>query len=254
MESVQIRARVSWYLTRIHFNDGQMVKQGDLLFTVDRRPFEIEVASSEAETKAAQSALDFTRQQLARAEALRKSNAVLEQLFDERASAPRQAEARLAAANASLDCARVDLEFTVVRAPAPGRIDNHTVSVGNLISDGDTNATLLTNIVSLDPSRLTFDVDQNAYLKYMRGVLYGEQPSLRDATNSVRIALRGDTGFLRSGKLDFVSNQLDHGSATMRMRAIEVGDGAAGARGASMAAFSAAAFAALASSSSKARR
>ena len=220
VESVGVRARVSGYLTAIHFKDGQLVKQGDLLFTVDRRPFELAAASADAETKAAESTLDFARQELSRAETLRKSDTVPERLFDERASTVRQAEARLASAQASLDRAKLDLEFTELRAPVSGRIDTHTVSVGNLISGGDTNATLLSTIVSLDPIRVTFDVDQDAYLKYVRGMQDGTRPSLWDGANAVRIALQGDQGFPRKGNLDFVSNQVDRGSATVRMRAV----------------------------------
>ena len=220
VESVGVRARVSGYLTAIHFKDGQLVKQGDLLFTIDRRPFELAAASADAETKAAESALDFARQELSRAETLRKSDTVPERLFDERASTVRQAEARLASAQASLDRAKLDLEFTELRAPVSGRIDTHTVSVGNLISGEDTNATLLTTIVSLDPIRVTFDVDQDAYLKYVRGMQDGTRPSLWDGANAVRIALQGDQGFPRKGNLDFVSNQVDRGSATVRMRAV----------------------------------
>lgn len=220
VESVQIRARVSGYLTGIHFKDGQIVKQGDLLFTIDRRQFELAAASAEAETKVAESALAFARQELSRAEALRKSDTVPERVFDERASTVRQAEARLATAQASQDRAKLDLEFTELRAPVSGRIDTHIVSIGNLISGGDTSATLLTNIVSLDPIRLTFDVDQDAYLKYVRGMQDGTRPSLRDSVNAVRIALQDDQGFPRKGSLDFVSNQLDRGSATVRMRAV----------------------------------
>ncbi|WP_441255814.1 efflux RND transporter periplasmic adaptor subunit [Tardiphaga sp. 285_C5_N1_2] len=220
VESVQIRARVSGYLTAIHFQDGQMVKQGDLLFTIDRRPFAMAAASAEADAKVADSTLGFARQELARAEVLRKSDTVPERTFDERTTTVRQGEARLAAANAALDRAKLNLEFTEVRAPVSGRIDTHTVSVGNLISGGDTNATLLTNIVSLDPIRLTFDVDQDAYLKYVRSMQDGSRPSLREGINTVRIALPGDKGFPRSGKLDFVSNQIDRGSGTVRMRSI----------------------------------
>jgi multidrug efflux system membrane fusion protein len=220
VESVGVRARVSGYLTAIHFKDGQLVKQGDLLFMIDRRPFELAAASAAAETKAAESALDFAHQELSRAETLRKSDTVPERLFDERASTVRQAEARLASAQASLDRAKLDLEFTELRAPVSGRIDTHTVSVGNLISGGDTNATLLTTIVSLDPIRVTFDVDQDAYLKYARGMQDRTRPSLWDGANAVRIALQGDQGFPRKGNLDFVSNQVNRGSATVRMRAV----------------------------------
>jgi RND family efflux transporter MFP subunit len=213
VESVGVRARVSGYLTAIHFKDGQLVNQGDLLFTIDRRPFELAAASADAETKAAESALDFARQELSRAETLRKSDTVPERLFDERASTVRQVEARLASAQASLDRAKLDLEFTELRAPASGRIDTHTVSVGNLISGEDTNATLLTTIVSLDPIRVTFDVDQDAYLKYVRGMQDGTRPSLWDGANAVRIALQGDQGFPRKGNLDFVSKR--HGTLSL---------------------------------------
>lgn len=220
VEDVQVRARVSGYLTKIHFTDGQLVQVGDLLFTIDRRPFELAVASAQADLKVAESTAVLARQDLARAEALRKTDAVSEQVLEQRTAAVRQDEARLAASQVALARANLDLEFTNIRSPVTGRIDAHTVSVGNLINGGDSNATLLTSIVSLDPIRVTFDVDQQAYLRYIRSAGEGTRPNLRDAPNAVRIALSDDEAFSHTGRLDFVSNQIDRDSATVRLRAI----------------------------------
>ena len=124
----------------------------------------------------------------------------------------RQGEARVLAAKAALDRAKLDLEFTDVRAPFAGRIDNHRVSIGNLISGGsggDTDATLLTTIVSLDPIHVVFDVDQAAYLRYVRGALDGTRANPRDAANPVRIGLPDNKDYPYTGKMDFVSNQMD---------------------------------------------
>ena len=223
VESVEVRARVSGYLTGIHFTDGQIVKAGDPLFTIDPRPFQTAVASAEADVKVAEASLDFARQELVRAKTLRPTDSVPERIVEERSSSVRQGEARLLAAKASLDRAKLDLEFTDVRAPVDGRIDNHRVSIGNLISGGgggDTDATLLTNIVSLDPIHVVFDVDQAAYLRYVRGALDGTRANPRDAANPVRIGLPDSKDFPYTGKMDFVSNQMDQASATVRARAV----------------------------------
>jgi len=223
VETIEVRARVSGYLTGIHFKDGQLVKPGDPLFTIDKRPFETAVASAEADVKVAEATLDFARQELARAKALRPTDAVPERVVEERSSNVRQSEARVLATKAALARARLDLEFTDVRSPVAGRIDNHRVSVGNLISGGsggDTDATLLTTIVSLDPIHVVFDVDQAAYLRYVRGALDGTRANPRDAANPVRIGLPDDRDYPYAGEIDFISNQVDRASATVRTRAL----------------------------------
>lgn len=220
VESVEVRARVSGYLTDIHFKDGQLVKKGDLLFTIDRRPFALAADSAAADLKVAEAALDFAKQELQRAASLLASKNVPERTYDERTTGVRQAEARVLAAQSALSRAKLNLEFTEVRSPVSGRIDRHTVSIGNLVNGGETDPTLLTTIVSLDPIHVVFDVDQNAYLRYVRAAQAGIRPSSRDYANPVRIGLPDDNGFPYPGTMDFVSNQIDRDSATIRVRAV----------------------------------
>lgn len=219
VEDVQVRARVGGFLTRIHFTDGQKVIAGDPLFTIDPRPYQATAAAAEAEVASAEAALEYARQQVTRSEQLRRSQAVAEQVIDERTAAVRQAEARLLSARAALQRARLDVEFTEVRAPVAGRVDRRNVSVGNLVSGGDTSATMLTNIVSLDPVHILFDVDQSAYLRYTRAAIQGTRPSSRDRANPVGVALPDEVGFPHRASVDFVSNQVDRGTATIRVRA-----------------------------------
>lgn len=222
IESVEVRARVSGYLTGIHFKDGQIVQAGDRLFTIDQRPFQTAAASAEADVTLAEATRDFARRELARAETLRPSGSVPERLVEERATGVSQSEARVLLAKSALERARLDLEFTNIRAPIGGRIDSRRVSVGNLVSGGgsDTSATLLTTIVSLDPMHVVFDIDQGAYLRYARAGLDGSRPSSRDAAHPVLIGLSDDAAYAYPAKMDFLSNQVDRASATVRARAV----------------------------------
>src|SRR5262249_32326768 len=166
---VEVRARVSGYLEQVHFQDGQTVKQGDLLFTIDKRPFQNTLAQANANLALARSNLTFTEGDFARAQQLLRDRTISEQLYDQRAQAFRNAQASVAANEAQVKQAQLDLEFTELRAPVAGRIGDRRVTQGNLVTGGTGgNTTLLASIVSIDPIRLEFTFDEAAYLRYER--------------------------------------------------------------------------------------
>jgi RND family efflux transporter MFP subunit len=220
IESVEVRARVSGYLESIHFSDGAMVKKGDLLFVIDPRPYEAVLARARADVALAESRLNLARKESARAQKLLLSRAISQEGADERAAAVTQAEASIAANNAAVDAAALDVEFTRVVAPTSGRVGRHLVSEGNLITGGAANATLLTTIVSLDPIHCYFDADERAYLKYVRLDVSGERPSSRTVRNPVQVALADEDDFPHAGYMDFVDNQLDPNTGTIIGRAV----------------------------------
>ena len=214
---VQIRARASGYLAQIHFKDGQEVREGDLLFTIDPRPYETAVQAAQASVAEIQAGLSLSRTDLDRAAQLLRTQAVAESVYDQREAGVQRGVAQLLLAQSNLKRAQLDLEFASVRAPFSGRIDQRNISVGNLVS-ADT--TLLTNLITLNPIHFLFDVDQNAYLRYTRAANNGERPSSRDAPNPVRLQLSDETGFPHAGRMDFLSNQVDQATGTIRARAL----------------------------------
>ena len=220
VDMVEVRARVSGYLDQIHFQDGQLVKQGDLLFTVDRRPFETTVAQTKAQLAQARANLAFAENDLARGSQLVREKTITEQTFDQRTQAKRVAEASVAAQEAAVRQAELDLQFTELRAPVAGRIGDRRVSPGNLVTGGTGgNTTLLATIVSIDPMRFEFTFDEASYLRYERIASSGPDPSARSKGMKVTLRLIDEPGFTHEGTVDFVDNAIDRSSGTIRGRA-----------------------------------
>lgn len=220
LEEVEIRARVSGYLTAVNFKDGQIVFKGDPLFTIDPRPYQAAADIARAGVAQAQASVQLAQRELDRARDLRQTQAVSQSVLDNRAQQLQNAQAQLLGAQAQVRAAELDLEFTSVKAPVTGRVSNHRVSVGNLVSGGSAQSTLLTTIVSLDPIQFYFDADQASYLRYVRQSRNGERVSSRDNPNPVILALPDEQGFVHKGYIDFVDNQIDDGTGTIRVRAL----------------------------------
>lgn len=220
VEEVEIRARVSGYLTAVNFQDGQIVFKGDPLFVIDPRPYQAAADIARAGVVQAQSSVQLAQRELDRARDLRQTQAVSQAVLDTRSQQLQNAQAQLLAAQAQVRAAELDLEFTAVKAPVTGRVSNHRVSVGNLVSGGSAQSTLLTTIVSLDPIHFYFDADQASYLRYTRQSRSGERASSRDNPNPVILALPDEKDFAHKGHIDFVDNQIDDGTGTIRARAV----------------------------------
>jgi RND family efflux transporter MFP subunit len=220
VERVEIRSRVSGFLDSNHFQDGQLIEKGDLLFVIDPRPFEAEVLQAQAEIERATAELEFASKELERGEQLAKSSTISRAQTDTRRSARSVAAASLKSARGALQLAELDLAYTQIKAPISGRISNSRVDVGNLVNGGTTQSTLLTTIVSIDPIYFVFDTSEADYLKYLRLKQQGTRASFREAKNPVFVRLMDETEWTRKGVMNFVDNELGPGSGTIRGRAI----------------------------------
>jgi RND family efflux transporter MFP subunit len=219
VDRVEIRAQVSGYLTEIHFKDGQMVKKGDLLFVIDPRPYEIALATAKSQLATATATLSLAKKQLARTNNLVQNDYASRETLDQRQQAQDAGDAALEGARAAVRQAELNMEWTHVVAPISGRISMHRVSVGNLIVGGQAGGatTLLTTVVSEDPIYLSFDMGEGDYVAYQR-YLHNQQAGAA-IDHTVDIALSDETSFRHKGTLDFMDNEMDRASGTIRARA-----------------------------------
>ncbi len=223
VESVEVRPRVGGYLETVHFREGAIVHKGDLLFSIDRRPYAAVEKRAEADRAIANSRLDLARKNQGRAGGLLASHAISQEESDVRQSNLRQAEASVQEADAAVEAAKLDVEFTQVMAPVTGRVGRKLVTEGNLITGGvGSQGTLLTTIVSLDPIYVYFEADEGSFLKYVRLARQGQRPSSREFKTAVHVGLADEKGFPREGVMDFVDNQIDRGTGTILGRAVLV--------------------------------
>jgi multidrug efflux system membrane fusion protein len=218
VDSVEVRPRVSGYVSAVRFSEGAMVRRGDLLFQIDPRPFQAEVDRLRAELTRAQATVQRANSEFQRAERLRNADAISNEDHDRRGSFAQESAASVAAVEAALRAAELNLEFTQVTSPINGRVSRAIVTEGNLVSSGPGEATLLTTVVSLDPVYAYFDADEQIYLKYTAG---SDKTRNRGSIDRrIRMALANEEGFPREGQLDFLDNQLDNATGTIRGRAV----------------------------------
>ena len=209
VERVEIRPRVSGYITAVHFTPGSLVKKGQPLFTIDPRPYQAELAKAEADANSASARAALAKVELDRAERLLADRAIARREFDERSSAVKDLDAAARASRASVDAARLNVNYTSIKAPIDGRVSKAEITLGNLV---DGNA-VLTSVVSTDRIFASFDGDEDAYLR-VRQQGHDGKPVV------VRVGLANETGFPHEGKLEFVDNRLDPATGSVRMRAV----------------------------------
>jgi len=221
VDSVEVRARVSGYLDSVDFKDGQMVKTGDLLFTIDKRSFQNAVDQARATLVTAKSNLAYAKSDLERGQSLVTQKTITEQIFEQRAQAFRNAQASVSGAEAALRQAELDLGFTELRAPIDGRIGARLVSPGNLVTGGTSgNTTLLATIVSTDPIYFDFTFDEASYLHYERLGKDGSDVASRRGGVEVTLKLIDESGFPHNGRMDFVNNVINTSTGTILARAV----------------------------------
>lgn len=218
-QRVEIRARVSGYLDSVHFDEGQLVESGQLLFVIDQRPFTAGVARAHADVARAQTQLKLAQLELERGQRLEASKAMSRETLEERRAKRDSAQADVDAAAAVQQQAELELGFTEVRAPIAGRVSDLRVDVGNVISGGSADSTLLTTVVSLDPIELEIEASESEFMRYTRLDSAGTRQSSRDVQNPVEARLIDEDGWPHKGRMTFVDNELDPVTGTMLGRA-----------------------------------
>ena len=216
-QTVDLMPRVSGYVEQVLFDEGALVQQGDVLLSIDNKPFAAEVARLQAELLSAQSAAELAAAEYERAQRLLAQRAISVEMLDSRQARKKQTAAAVASVKAALARAELDLTYTRVSAPISGRVSYAMVTAGNYVTAGQTQ---LTSLVSTDKMYAYFDVDEQTYLKYARLAGEGKRADTRDATaNPVYLALADDTVFSHIGHIDFVDNRIDGKTGTIRLRA-----------------------------------
>jgi RND family efflux transporter MFP subunit len=218
IDRVEVRPRVSGYISSVNFTEGSEVKKGDVLFVIDQRPYAAELKHAQAQLEQAKSQLDLAKSEKARATNLLAQHAISKEEFDTRTSGDEQAQASVQLAQAALDTAELNMSFTRVTAPISGRVSRANVTLGNLVTDGQT---LLTTLVSQDPVYVRFDGDEQAYLRYQKEAKQRAAAANKDEdlTSRVLVGLANESGFPHSGVLVFLDNEVDPQTGTIRIRA-----------------------------------
>jgi RND family efflux transporter MFP subunit len=216
IDRVEIRPRVSGYISSVNFTEGSEVKKGDVLFVIDQRPYAAELKHAQAQLAQAKSALALAKSEKARATNLLAQHAISQEEFDTRSSSDEQAEANVQLAEANLDTAQLNMTYTRVTAPINGRISRANVTLGNLVANGQT---LLTTLVSLDPIYVRFDGDEQAYLRHVKAAKDRAAAGSKEAVSPVLVGLADEAGYPHPGVMVFLDNEVDPQTGTIRTRA-----------------------------------
>ncbi|EML1449833.1 TPA: efflux RND transporter periplasmic adaptor subunit [Enterobacter kobei] len=219
VESVQLRPRVSGYIDKVNFTDGQEVKKGEVLFTIDDRTYRAALEQAQATLERAKTQASLARSEANRTDKLINTNLVSREEWEQRRAAAIQAQADIRAAQAAVDAAQLNLDFTKVTAPIDGRASRALITSGNLVTAGDS-ASVLTTLVSQKTVYVYFDVDESTYLHYQNLARSGQGASSNHTALPVEIGLAGEEGYPHQGKVDFLDNQLAPSTGTIRMRAL----------------------------------
>jgi len=220
VESVDIRPRVSGYITEVHIEAGAVIKKGDLLYVIDPRPYQADFDRAAAEFERMQAQLKLAQIELDRAKDLRAKNTISASEFDQKAATYQGASAAAASAEAAKNSAALNLEFTQIKSPIDGRVSDARITLGNLVQPGAGPESVLTTVVSVDPIYVKIDADENAVLKYVKLSDEGKRVSARTDKIAAWVELGNETGFPHEGIVDFVDNRLDPGTGTVRARAV----------------------------------